>query len=143
MNRILTALLIVVVAGCLAAGGVWYSKHRGESQANFRTSTVTRGDLLVTISATGTVEPEETVDVGAQVTGRIIDFGKDKKGNTIDYGSQVEQGKVLAHIDPTLFQADLASVQAQLEANRAAVDRAVADLGQLRAKLTQAQRDWE
>ena len=52
-----------------------------------RLAPVIRGDLEAVISATGTVEPEEVIDVGAQVAGKIIAFGKDKNGKPIDYGS--------------------------------------------------------
>src|SRR5438034_8781204 len=129
MNRFISIAVVIIVALGLIGGGVWYSKRSGAEKSTFRTAAVTRGDLLVTSNSSGTVEPEEVVDVGAQVTGKITDFGKDKNGKTIDYGSEVEKGKLLAHIDDTLYQADYAQAQALLEANKAAVDRAVADLG--------------
>jgi len=110
--------------------------------AAFRTVPVQRGDLLATISATGTVEPEEVIDVGAQVAGKIVTFGKDKHGKAVDYGSVVEAGTVLARIDDALYAADAAAAQAQMEQSKAALQRAEADLGQLKAKLFQAQRDW-
>ncbi len=104
--------------------------------ANFITEKVTRGDLTAAISATGTVEPEDVIDVGAQVAGRIVFFGKDKNGREIDYGSEVESGTVLAQIDDALYAADA-------EQARAGHLRAKADLAQLQAKLYQAERDWE
>src|SRR5262249_37575810 len=70
-------------------------------------------------------------------------FGKDKNGKTIDYGSAIEENTVLARIDDTLYQADLAQAQAQVAQSKAGIDRAVADLGQLKAKAVQAERDWE
>jgi HlyD family secretion protein len=54
----------------------------------------------------------------------------------------VEAGTVLAQIDDALYAADLANAQAQLEQNKANVQRAESDLGQLKAKLYQAERDW-
>ena len=101
-----------------------------------------RGDLQATISATGTVEPEEVVDVGAQVAGRIVTFGKDKNGEEVDYGSVVEAGMVLARIDDALYAADAASAKAQLAQAKAAVQKAQADLGQMQAKLLQTENDW-
>ena len=77
---------------------------RGES-TEFSTAKVTKSDLNVTISATGTLEPEEVVDVGAQVAGQILAFGKDKAGQTVDYGSYVEEGTILARIDDTVYTA--------------------------------------
>ena len=62
MTRILTVAAAVALLG---AGGVYYTMHLGaEPPGRFRTAEVKRGDLLHVISATGTVEPEEVVDVG-------------------------------------------------------------------------------
>jgi len=113
-----TAIVLVIVLG-LAAGGVVYYQTRLSAgpPASFRTVAVKRGDLLSTISATGTVEPEELVDVGAQVMGRIKDLGIDPgelkgrkpadidpkeraKMKRVDYGSIVHEGSVLAYVDP-------------------------------------------
>ena len=100
----------------------WDTCCRGSmTSAGFRTVQVKRGDLLATISATGTVEPEEVVDIGAQVAGRIVSFGKDKNGKEVDYGSVVEAGMVLARIDDALYAADVGSAKAQLGQNKAAV----------------------
>jgi HlyD family secretion protein len=134
----LIVLAVVVLAG---AAGFWYWTHQGSN--SFRTAPVHRGDLQATIGATGTVQPEEVVDVGAQVAGKIVAFGKDKDGKIVDYGSVVEAGTVLAQIDDALYAADLANAKAQLEQNKADVKRAEADLGQLKARLYQAERDWE
>ncbi len=134
---------IIIAAGVLVALLVIAGfLHRSSNGVAFRTVPVKRGDLLATISATGTVEPEEVIDIGAQVAGKIIAFGKDKKGKAIDYGSVVEAGTVLARIDDALYAADKASAEAQLGQSKAALQRAEADLGQLKAKLYQAQRDW-
>jgi HlyD family secretion protein len=108
-----------------------------------RTAAVSRGDVIVTISATGTVEPEEVIDVGAQVAGAILSFGRDVNGGQIDYGSEVDAGTVLAQIDDSLYGADVAQASAQLEQARAGATRAEADSGQLQAKFDQAQRDWD
>ncbi|MFZ0035128.1 MAG: efflux RND transporter periplasmic adaptor subunit [Sedimentisphaerales bacterium] len=130
MKRLTKITTIAIVAlGLIGIISVWYSHHSAGGQAlSYSTAEVKRGDLAITISATGTVEPEEVVDVGAQVAGKIDYFGKDKDGNTIDYGSVVEEGTVLAKIDDSLYAADVALATAQLqEAN---------------AKLYQAERDW-
>ncbi|MEW6386972.1 MAG: efflux RND transporter periplasmic adaptor subunit [Thermodesulfobacteriota bacterium] len=137
-QRILIALPVVLVL--LVILGYWLQNNQGSD--SFRTVPVTRGDLVASISATGTVEPEEVVDVGAQVAGKIVAFGKDKQGNPIDYGSQVEPGMVLAQIDDALYAADVSQAKAQLAQAKANVQRAEADLGQLKAKLYQAERDW-
>src|SRR3974377_2486313 len=81
-RRPLTVLRVLV----LAAGGLWFWSRDRRGNASFRTAQVTRGDLMASISATGTVEPEEVVDVGGKVAGRIMAFGKDKNGKQVDYG---------------------------------------------------------
>ena len=114
----------------------YYITHASAELANeLRTVTIKRGDLLSTISATGTVEPEEVVDVGAQVAGLILEFGPDPHdpAKLIDYGSVVEKGTVLAKIDPTPYEAALEQAEATLE-------RSQADLLQLDAKYEQTNR---
>jgi HlyD family secretion protein len=136
--------LILLAVFALIGGGaaLYFRSAEAESASAFQTARVTRGDLVVAISATGTVEPEEVVDVGAQVAGQILSFGKDANGKTVDYGSVVEQGTTLAKIDDSLYRADAAQAEAQVESARAGVQRAKADLEQMKAKLQQAERDW-
>jgi HlyD family secretion protein len=143
MNRFIKrgiSILLILIALVLIAW--WFLGRESYHGALFRTEKVKRGDLVATISATGTVEPEEVIDVGAQVAGQIVAFGKDKFGKTIDYGSIVEEGTVLARIDDSIYAADVAQAKAQLAQARAGVMRAEADLRQLQAKLKQAERDW-
>jgi HlyD family secretion protein len=140
VKRLTTGIIVLVALAGLAA---WYLQRGNAQGFAFVTAPVTRGDLLVSINATGTVEPEEVIDVGAQVAGQIVSFGKDASGRSVDYGSVVEEGTVLAKIDDSLYAADAAQAEAQVQAGRAAVQRAEADVGQLRAKLQQAERDWQ
>ncbi|HEV3142583.1 MAG TPA: efflux RND transporter periplasmic adaptor subunit [Gemmataceae bacterium] len=147
-------IIIVVVLVVLAGAGVtgfWYWQHATAAPA-FKTATVSRGDLQFTVSATGTVEPEEVVDVGAQVAGQILSFGKDPHDSTksIDYCTQVEEGTVLANIDPTLYQADVDTAVAAKEVADAVMvvandglSSAKANLGQMQAKYDQAKADWD
>jgi HlyD family secretion protein len=132
-------VLIPVVLVALAAALAWLGIGRGRTGevTAFRTAPVARGDLQVTVSATGTIEPEEVVDVGAQVVGMIREFGRDPHdgGRPVDYGSQVDVGSVLAQIDDTLYRA-------QLDQARANAQRARADLLELQAKLRKADRAW-
>jgi len=139
------AILLIVVIGIGAgtAGGWWYFNKGKVKNISFRTAEVTRGDILSTISATGTVEPEELVDVGAQVAGQVLAFGKDEEGNEVDYGSPVAEGTLLAKIDDTTYASDVALATAQLEQAKAGVENAQANLLQLKAKLDQAQLDWD
>lgn len=122
-------LLMVIVA-------VWQWRSQRAQAAQFRTAEVTRGELLVTINATGTVEPEEVIDVGAQVAGRIVAFGQDANGKPVDYGSKVTAGTVLARIDESLYSAEVAAAEAQLRSAKAGLQKAQAD-------LFRAEQDWQ
>jgi HlyD family secretion protein len=136
-------IVVCGVLGLVAATAGWHLRN-GEDQATlYRTVPVQRDDFVVSISATGTVEPQEVVDVGAQVAGQILSFGKDADGKTVDYGSLVDEGTVLARIDDSLYAADAAQAEAQVQGAAATLKRAEADLGQLKAKLLQAERDWQ
>ena len=135
-------IAILLGATLLSGGGYWYWRYRSTPAYAFRTAEVKRGNLVPTIGATGTIEPEEVVDVGAQVAGLITTFGTDTEGKMVDYGSPVDVGTVLARIDDTLYTADASSAQALLEQAQAGVTRAIADLGQMKAKLEQAENDW-
>jgi HlyD family secretion protein len=136
-------IIAIFVLGLTSAVGAWYFYRVERPTVSYRTAQVKRGDIVATIGATGTVEPEEVIDVGAQVAGKINTFGKDKDGKTIDYGSAIEEGTVLAQTDDSLYAADVAEAAASLQQAKAGVQRAEADLGQMKAKLYQAQRDWE
>jgi len=133
----------LVVLGLIGAAVVWYFWPGDGQTISFRTAQVMRGELLVSISATGTVEPEEVIDVGAQVHGRILSFGKDADGTTVDYRSVVEEGTVLAHIDDSLYSAEVAQAEAQVRSAGAGLEHAEAELEQMKAKLYQVERDWE
>ena len=136
------SLIVAALLGLAAAVLGWSWRARSGPALLFTTATVTHGDLTATISATGTIEPIEVIDVGAQVAGLIKAFGKDKNGDTIDYGSVVEEGTILANIDDSVYAADLALARAQVEQDKAGELSAAASLQQLRAKLTQAEADW-
>lgn len=134
-------LLIAVIAG----GVVYYTKFlQAAPTTNFRTATVDKGELRIEIKANGTLEPEEVIDVGAQVMGRVMELGEDPraatdpafKGKRVDYCSDVEEGTVLARIDPALYKASL-------DQAKASVMRAEADLEQMRAKLAQTDVEWK
>jgi HlyD family secretion protein len=85
------------------------------------------------IIAVGTIEPQELVDVGAQVAGRIVSLGADPRstGKSIDYGSPVEAGTILAQLDKERYAA-------RVERQRAAYARAEAELAQAKINLERA-----
>ncbi len=133
MKTILSLLILAAVAA-IVSFSLWPGGLREPPE--FRTLPVVRGDLLIAVSATGTVEPLETVDVGAQIVGSIRSFGPDaaRPGKTIDYRSQVKAGDVLAQLDDLPHRAELDKAQALLKLAEAEVKRAI-------VRRDQAERD--
>jgi HlyD family secretion protein len=133
------ALVLTIIVVLVGGGAAYYTVYvAAEPTTGFRTVTVNRDNLLSTITATGTVEPEEVVDVGAQVVGRIKDFGLDPNDTEgkkrIDYGSVIHEGTELAYIDAAVYQA-------QVDQANAAYLRSKADLEQMKAKQIQSLQD--
>src|SRR5579859_4636007 len=150
MKRWVVILIVVAAFAGVATAGVLYWQHLTKPQG-FRTVTVQRGDLQHTISATGTVQAEEVVDIGAQVAGQIIGFGPDPehqnadpndKTKIIDYCTEVEQGTVLVRIDDTLFKSDVAQADAAFKVAEANLERAKGDRDSFEVKSIQADSDF-
>ncbi len=140
-----TAIKVIVVVIVASVAGYtawqWWTSPR-QRKVIFKTAPVTKGMLQATVSATGTLEPRDVVDVGAQVSGRIAFFGKDAAGHQVDYDSPVRKGTVLAQIDPSLYAANVESDKAALAEARANVEVARANLQQDQAAYQDARADW-
>jgi HlyD family secretion protein len=109
-RRVLAAVLIVLA---LVGGGAFYF-WGGTGPTTYVTAEVTRGPLTVAVSATGTLQPQDQVDVGAEISGRV-------DAVNVDFNDRVRKGQVLAVINTDQIRAQLAQAQASLAANRAAV----------------------
>ena len=103
------------ILGIVAAGiaGTWYWYNHSGTAVTYRTASVERGDIRVGINASGTLQPEEVVDVGSQVAGMIISLGADPrdKNRSIDYGSPVEEGTILARIEDSVYMSQVNSAK--------------------------------
>lgn len=113
MRRILIA---IVVLAATAAGVLFVTREGDASAAAYRFVSVTRGDLESTVTATGTLNPVRTVQVGTQVSGQIAEL-------YADFNDRVRKGQLIARLDPTLLEEAVRQAQAD-------VDRAAADLAQ-------------
>jgi HlyD family secretion protein len=128
--------LIGIGIGVAAAASL-ATRPANESHASMATAKVQRGNLVRTITASGTVKLEE-VEVGAQVTGMIASFGSDPAdpSKPLDCGAHVRRGMVLAQIDPTIYASQVAYAESALSAARSG-------LTQLRAKRDQTEHAWK
>jgi len=126
MKKALIALSVILAigAGSYGAWRVWAAPSRnGEAQA---TAVVQRGHLEDTVSATGTLQPRDYVDVGTQVSGQV-------KKLLVEIGSSVQKGQLLAEIDPAVYLSKVEGSEAQLR-------NLQAQLAQRQAQLTLAEQ---
>jgi HlyD family secretion protein len=109
------------LAGALPLVGIgaWLVMRPGPVPfaARFRVQPVTQGDVVREVTATGNVEAVTTVQVGAEISGRIATVA-------VDYNDRVQVGQVLARFDRTLLSAQLAEAEGAVAAARAAVEQA-------------------
>jgi len=122
-------LLGIIILAAAAAGGwfAWQSKGEQETEDKPLIVTVDIGNIENTITAAGSLQPFEFVDVGAQVNGILQELH-------VDVGDQVEAGQLLAEIDARIqearveaSQASIEALEAQIEARRASLDLAKAN----------------
>jgi HlyD family secretion protein len=123
-RAVAVALVLLAVAGWL--GRTFFD--RSEPAPRYRTEKVGRGDLVASVTATGTVNPVKTVQVGTYVSGPI-------QAIDVDFNSPVKQGQRVAKIDPRPFELRVQQAEAELANARAALAKARADLEYKSANL--------
>jgi len=156
VRRSFIAFLVLLALGC---------RGRGKKDEAYKTEKVDRGDVTMTVTATGTLSAVTTVQIGSQVSGVIAHL-------YADFNSHVKKGQLLADLDPTSFQAQVdqrradltksqvevanaritydrqarlvkagLSAQADLDAARTAYEAAAAQVKQSEAALQQADQN--
>jgi HlyD family secretion protein len=123
-RRVWYIVLIVAISAGLAA--YLYARNGKKSAEKYRTETVTRGDIVMAVNATGSVSAKTTVQIGSQVSGIVGRLHA-------DFNTPVRKGQILAELDPTPFLA-------QLEQRRADVARARVQMENARTAYARQQR---
>ena len=97
-----------IILFLIIAGGFLYFMNGNENQGTgFATATISRGDLRQVVTATGEIQPLNTINVGSQVSGTI-------EAIYVDYNSKVKKGDVLLKIEPSVLQASVDEAHASL-----------------------------
>ena len=138
MKRVLLLAGAIVLAGL----GLWYFLRGGRSggeAGKYKTALVDRGDVAMTVTATGTISAVTTVQVGSQVSGIIAAL-------YADFNTPVTKGQLVAELDPTTFEAAVAQRRADVEQSEVRLRNARAQMlrqEQLLAKQLVAQADYD
>lgn len=126
MKRVLVAAAVVV----LVAAGLWVYRIRSGSPPateTIRTARVTRGNISVSVTATGSVQPYSQVEVRSRATGTVVDVH-------VQEGDRVRQGQLLLDIDDRDARAGYETAQASLAAAQARLEQSRATLASTRAQ---------
>lgn len=129
-RRLITKIVggVLVVAIVVAAIVLYRAKSRAARAVHYETQEVTLGELVATVSATGTLEPVNQVEVGSEVSGTM-------KSVEVDYNDRVTVGQVLARIDTSKLEAQALQSESALEAARAKVLEVEATVQEAEAQL--------
>lgn len=126
--------LLAGVALIAAAAVGWHYWSKRNNAPEYLTSTVERGDIVASVSASGTLNPVKSVSVGSQVSGQIKEL-------LVDYNSRVQQGDIVARINPQTYESRVQEAEANLQAARASVLSSQAELNRQRVTTLNLERD--
>lgn len=134
-RRLFFALGILIL---LAAAGTaaYYFFGSSSSRPVYKFAKIERGALTAVVSASGTLNPVVSVQVGSQVSGQIKEI-------LVDFNTPVKAGQLIARIDPETFEQKVRQAEADLDAARSAVNVQRAQQLQAQVSQTEAQRDFD
>jgi HlyD family secretion protein len=122
--------LIIGVLALAGGGGIAYSMNQKKNAGTeVRMEQVSRRDLVSAVTASGKIEPQTSVDISADITGRIIRIA-------VEEGDLVAKGQFLVQIDPAQYQAAVSRAEGVVSSTQAT-------LLQTRANRDQAERAWK
>jgi len=125
-----------VIAMVIVVGAVFVLSGSDEGAVTYRFGAVDRGDVVSTISTSGTLGAVVTVDVGTQVSGQVAELNA-------DFNTDVVEGQLIARIDPRTFEARLRQAEADLAIAKANVTLQLAAKARAEADLASAQANLE
>ena len=126
--RIFTRWFVWLPLLLVGVGAAYFLQPSEQAAPAYSTVEVGRGNLVATVSATGTLSPLITVLVGSQVSGTIESL-------SADFNQPVKTGEVIAQIEPSLFKANVAEAQAKLKSAEASRDKAAVAVKEARRNL--------
>lgn len=126
---VISVVIFVVIAGIVLIFTLF--RHNGSQSTKFKTEPISRGDIEAVVVTTGSLNPVITVEVGSQVSGRIVKL-------YADFNSRVEKGQVVAELDQSLFLTRVQQSQANYESAKASLEKAKVTLDNYKKKYDRA-----
>jgi len=117
-RRWLWVLLALLLLGAVG-GWYWFALRASAGEVQYETEAISRGRLVVTVTATGSVQPTTQVDVSSELSGALAEVA-------VDFNDRVEVGQVLARLDDSKLTDQILTAEAQLQAARASLEQAEA-----------------
>ena len=131
MKRLIWILTLTIAA---IAGGTYYLRaEAGDAPPQLTTAPVTREPIVVSVSATGTLSPVDTVEVGTQVSGTIATLGS-------DFNETVKRGQVVATLDPAVLSSQVQQAEASVIRLNADLERAQVQFEDSKVKLGRSEQ---
>lgn len=128
-RRILLWLGVPLLLGALVAAGVLLRPKPPALAERFRSAALGRGPVVRQVSPTGRLEARVTVEVGAEISGRITEI-------LVDYNATVTKGQILARLDPASLTAQVEQSAASRRAAATALKEAKLELADAKRRLT-------
>lgn len=118
---------LLVIVGLLS----WWL-FRGDDAPQYLTQEASKGEISVSVTATGTLQPTNTVDISSELSGTVHQV-------LVDYNDVVTKGQILATLDTTKLKDQIAQAKANLQGSQARVLQSNADVAQARNDLARLQ----
>ncbi|MFC0135628.1 efflux transporter periplasmic adaptor subunit [Massilia eurypsychrophila] len=113
-KRVFVGIGLLVVAAAAAAAYLQSKKEKPVPDSKYRSAVVDSGNIIQTVTATGTINPVALINVGSQVSGTVVEL-------KADFNDHVKKGQVLLKLDPTIFNAQIRQVEASLASAQASM----------------------
>jgi HlyD family secretion protein len=121
---------VLAVCGVLLAAGLawWWSSRAAQAAPSYTTQAVARGDVTLTVTANGTVQPTRSINIGSELSGTVLKVN-------VDVNDRIKKGQVLVVLDSAKLRDQIARSQAAVSGAQAKLAQTTATIGEARAAL--------